>query len=73
MKLEWHITPMATGVVGEEQDVVMVAVKVEALVEEEDQAGHKAAVDRLVTRIRVDRTRQILRRLTRTMIQIIKV
>eukprot|EP00957_Ditylum_brightwellii_P154067 11725066-Ditylum_brightwellii.AAC.1 len=73
MKLEWHITPMTTGVVGEEQDVVVVVVEVEAPVEEEDQAGHKAAVDCLVTRIRVDRTRKILWRLTRTMIQIIKV
>jgi hypothetical protein len=64
---------MTTGVVGEEQNVVVVAVEVKAPVEEEDQAGHKAAVDRLVTRIRVDRTGQILQRLTRTMIQIIKV
>eukprot|EP00957_Ditylum_brightwellii_P027819 2103404-Ditylum_brightwellii.AAC.1 len=62
-----------TGVVGEEQDVVAVAVEVEAPVEEEEQADHKAAADRLLTRIRVDRTKQTLRRLMKTMIQIIKV
>eukprot|EP00957_Ditylum_brightwellii_P045306 3434314-Ditylum_brightwellii.AAC.1 len=73
MKLDWHITPTTTGVLGEEQDVIVVAVEVKAPVEEEDQAGHKAAVDCLVTRIRVDRMKQILRRQMKTMIQIIKV
>eukprot|EP00957_Ditylum_brightwellii_P144679 11021830-Ditylum_brightwellii.AAC.1 len=73
MKLDWHITPTTTGVVGEEQDVVAVADEVKAPVEEEEQADHKAAVDRLVTRIRVDRTKQILQRRMKTMIQIIKV
>eukprot|EP00957_Ditylum_brightwellii_P120692 9205644-Ditylum_brightwellii.AAC.1 len=73
MNLDWHITPMTIGVVGEEQDKVAVVVKVEAPVEEEEPADHKAAVDRLVMRIRVDRTRQILQRLMKTMIQIIKV
>eukprot|EP00957_Ditylum_brightwellii_P087183 6635643-Ditylum_brightwellii.AAC.1 len=73
MKLDWHITPTVTGVVGEEQDVVAVAVEVEAPVEEEEQAYHKVAVDHLVTQIRVDRTKQILWRRMKTMIQIIKV